>query len=94
MCYNKYKILDELDSKLSIINIQYKLINKNIIKSEILKQSILSLAFSGHLIPQDPDDEPAENLLECINAERAKSPSKKKPSNIKEKANSKQAVLS
>ena len=39
--------------------------------AEMLRQSILKNAFSGQLIPQDPDDEPASILLERIKAEKA-----------------------
>ena len=39
-----------------------------------LRRSILSAAFSGRLVPQDPDDEPAAVLLERIRAERAAAP--------------------
>ena len=38
-------------------------------KSEILRQSILEKAFSGQLVPQDPNDEPAAVLLERIRVE-------------------------
>ena len=35
-----------------------------------LRQSILKRAFEGRLVPQDPNDEPAAVLLECIRAAR------------------------
>ena len=35
------------------------------------RQNILKAAFSGRLVPQDPNDEPAAVLLERIRAERA-----------------------
>jgi len=37
---------------------------------EMLDQSILAKAFRGELVPQDPNDEPANLLLERIRAER------------------------
>ena len=37
-----------------------------------LTQSVLAKAFRGELVPQDPNDEPAEKLLERILKEKAK----------------------
>ncbi len=36
-----------------------------------LRQAVLKAAFSGCLVPQNPSDEPASILLECIAAQRA-----------------------
>jgi len=41
-------------------------------KVDKLSQSVLAKAFRGELVPQDPNDEPAEELLERIQAEKAK----------------------
>ena len=39
---------------------------------EKIEQSVLAKAFRGELAPQDPNDEPAEELLKRILAEKAK----------------------
>lgn len=39
---------------------------------DALAQSVLAKAFRGELAPQDPDDEPAEKLLQRIREEKAK----------------------
>jgi len=41
-------------------------------QSQRLRQSILKRAFQGRLVPQDPNDEPADRLLERIKAEKTK----------------------
>lgn len=46
-------------------------------RADALRSSILSAAFSGQLVPQDPTDEPASVLLERIAAERASSNGRK-----------------
>lgn len=47
-------------------------------RAAALRRSILAAAFSGQLVPQDPDDEPASELLERIRAERASAPPRKR----------------
>ena len=46
-------------------------IEANFARAEALRQSILKQAFSGQLVPQNPDDESAAILLERIKAEKA-----------------------
>ncbi|WP_302790448.1 restriction endonuclease subunit S [Roseburia hominis] len=38
--------------------------------TDALRKKILDLAIRGKLVPQDPDDEPASALLECIRTEK------------------------
>jgi type I restriction enzyme S subunit len=60
-----------LEEQLSVIDSSMFNVENNLIKSEALRQSILKKAFSGQLVPQDPNDEPASLLLERIAAEKA-----------------------
>ena len=46
-------------------------IQNNLSKTESLRQSILKQAFSGQLVPQNPNDEPASELLKRIQAQKA-----------------------
>ena len=65
------KIVQRLDEILSEIDKSELDIRDQILKSEALRQSILKKAFSGQLVAQDPNDEPAAVLLERIKAEKA-----------------------
>lgn len=62
--------VQEIERQLSIIKMLELYIDTNISHAKTLRQSILNQAFSGTLVPQDPNDEPAEKLLERIRAER------------------------
>ena len=44
----------------------------------LLRRSLLAQAFAGHLMPQNPDDEPASVLLRRIAASRAAKPKRQK----------------
>lgn len=46
-------------------------------RTDRLTQSLLAKAFRGELVPQDPNDEPAEELLKRIKAERGQPPASK-----------------
>ncbi len=59
-----------LETKLNAIDLIELEIEINLQKSEALRQSMLKKAFSGKLVAQDPNDEPASVLLERIRAEK------------------------
>ncbi len=52
-------------------------------RTDKLTQSLLAKAFKGELVPQDPNDEPAEKLLARIQAEREKLKPKKTQENAR-----------
>ncbi len=64
------RIVAEVERRLSVIQQTETTVETNLKRVERLRQSILKQAFSGQLVPQDPNDEPASVLLERIRAER------------------------
>ena len=60
----------EVESRLSIADEVEKTITVELKRAEQLRQSILKKAFSGKLVPQDPNDQPASVLLERIKAQK------------------------
>ncbi|MBR9883379.1 MAG: restriction endonuclease [Oceanospirillales bacterium] len=83
-------ITSEIERNFSVIDQNEAEIDRALSRAETLRQSILKKAFSGQLVPQDPNDEPASELLARIKAEKAaQKPTKgrgRKPSREKENA--------
>ena len=59
-------IVAAIESRLSVCDKLEAIVDENLAKAEALRQSILKKAFAGQLVPQDPNDEAAERLLERI----------------------------
>ncbi|ORJ53701.1 restriction endonuclease subunit S [Geothermobacter hydrogeniphilus] len=64
----QHRIVAEVERHLSIIAEAETQVEANLQRAEQLRQSILKQAFTGKLVPQNPNDEPAGVLLEQIRA--------------------------
>lgn len=63
-------IVAELESQYTILENVKETIIKKLSQIEVLKQSILSKAFTGNLVPQNSNDKPASALLKKIKEEQ------------------------
>lgn len=63
----------EIERRLSIIDATTNMVNSAFIQGKALRRAILERAFSGKLLPQDPNDEPASVLLERVMTEGSSS---------------------
>ncbi len=69
---NQKQIVQEIESRFSVIDKLEETVDIALKKTEKLRKSILKSAFEGKLVPQDPTDEPAEILLKRIKNENQK----------------------
>lgn len=63
-------LASEVEDQLSVIDHLERDLEARLKSAQSLRQSILRHAFTGQLVPQDPNDEPASELLKRIAAER------------------------
>lgn len=84
---SEQKIIDELlDARMSEVDQLELTLTTSLQQAEALRQSILKRAFSGQLVAQDANDEPASVLLERLKAEKAAQTSMAKPRKTKQTA--------
>ena len=65
------QLVGEIEKRLSLADQLLVCIESELRRSNPLRQTILKNAFSGQLVEQDPNDEPAATLLRRIKAEKA-----------------------
>ena len=63
-------VIESIEDQLSVIEHTEADLEARLRSSQALRQSILRHAFTGQLVPQDPNDEPASELLKRIATER------------------------
>jgi len=78
-------IVERINAQVAMIQEQEQSLEVSFKQSAAQRQNILRAAFSGQLVPQDPNDEPASVLLERIRTERAERDALKKPRGRKTK---------
>jgi type I restriction enzyme S subunit len=79
------RINEEAARKLSVVDQMTESISHLLVHADRLRQSVLTSAFTGQLVPQDPTDEPASALLERIRAGRVESSKKTAARNVARK---------
>lgn len=72
----QHAILAQLDTVLAACKQQEQAIAHGLTLAAAQRRNLLRAAFAGQLVPQDPNDEPASELLTRIRAERAGSTGK------------------
>lgn len=79
------EVLTQLESQIESLNRQEQAVELGLKQSAVQRKNILKAAFSGQLVPQDPNDEPASVLLERIRAERVERDKQPKVRKTKQK---------
>ena len=65
------QIVSQIEQGFSLIENTQNIVNSTLQTLQTMKMSVLKNAFEGKLVPQDPNDEPAEKLLERIKKEKS-----------------------
>ena len=65
------QIVSQIEQGFSLIENTTQIVNSTLQTLQTMKMSVLKQAFQGKLVPQDPNDEHAEKLLEQIKKEKS-----------------------
>ena len=57
------QLVQEIENRLTTLETMEKEVEKNLIRADRLRQSILNQAFSGRLVPQDQNDETMATIM-------------------------------
>ena len=79
------RVVDEIERQFSIVENNEKSIEINLKQAKKLRASVLRTAFEGKLVPQEPNDESADILLERIKAQKLRDNTEPKISRRKNK---------
>lgn len=76
------RIVEEVQNQLTVIDTAEKAVRLSSRRSVALRRALLSRAFNGRLVQQDPASEPATVLLDRIHAEHEAQSRKSKPKRV------------
>ena len=66
----QHEIAHEIERQFSVMHEVEAAVEQSLSRAERVRQSILKRAFEGKLAPQDPNDEPADKLLERLRLQK------------------------
>ena len=72
------QVVTRIDHQMQAVEESRQALTSSSHRVAALRRAVLAAAFSGRLVPQDPDDEPASVLLERIAASRPPTPTRRR----------------
>ncbi len=91
--FEQERIVAEVERRFSVLDEMEQTVSYGLRRAARLRQAILHQAFTGQLVPQDPDDEPASVLLDRIRAERTATSSGKPTRTLRKQAAGQLAMM-
>jgi len=87
------EIIREVEHRLSAADRLEEVLKQQFDRSLSARRTLLNEAFAGHLVPQDPNDEPASALMERIRAAREADTRKPKGKGMPKPRSSKKGII-